>query len=72
MILGICAAFMVCCWGGVWLGIPAAVVGFLGMRNAESDPTRYAGRGMAIAGMVLGIITFLASIVFGLFSLFAK
>ena len=72
MILGICAAVMVCCWGGVWLGIPAAIVGFLAMRNAENDPTRYGGRGMAIAGMVLGIVTFLASMIFGLFGLFAR
>ena len=70
LILGICAFFMVCCWGGVWLGVPAAVVGFLGMRNAENDPTRYTGRGMAIAGMVLGVVTFFASMLFGIFGAF--
>lgn len=63
LILGIFSLPMVCCMGGLWLGLPAAVVGFLGMRNADSDPNRYAGRGMAVAGMVLGIITFFASLI---------
>jgi hypothetical protein len=51
---------MICCYGGLWLGLPAAIVGYIGMRNADSDPTRYGGRGLAIGGMVAGIITFLA------------
>ena len=61
LVLGIAACLLVCCSGGIWLGLPAAVVGFLGLRNTDSDPARYGGRGLAIAGMVLGIITFLAS-----------
>ena len=60
LVLGILSVLMICCYGGIWLGLPAAVVGFLGMRNADSDPTRYTGRGMAIGGMVLGIVSFLA------------
>lgn len=67
LILGIAACLMVCCAGGVWLGVPAAVLGFLGLRNAENDPTRYTGRGMAIGGIVLGIVTFLASVLFIIF-----
>lgn len=62
LVLGILSVLMICCYGGIWLGAPAAVVGFLGMRNADSDPTRYGGRGMAIGGMVLGIVSFLAFI----------
>lgn len=64
LVLGILAAFLVCCYGGIWLGVPAAIVGYLGMKNADSDPGRYDGRGMAIAGMVLGVVTFLISMVF--------
>lgn len=67
LILGIISCFLVCCAGGIWLGLPAAIVGFLAMRNAERDPTRYGGRGMAIGGMVLGIVTFLASLFFLIF-----
>lgn len=61
LVLGIFSLIFVCCYGGLWLGIPAAVVGFLGMRNSDRDPTRYGGRGLAIAGMVLGIVTLVIS-----------
>jgi len=64
LILGILSLPLMCCYGGIWLGLPAAVLGFLGMRNADKDPTRYGGRGMAIGGMVLGIIGVLATIAF--------
>lgn len=64
LVLGIFSCFMVCCAGGIWLGLPAAVLGYLGMRNADRAPNRYSGRGLAIAGMVIGIVTFLASVVF--------
>lgn len=71
LVLGIIACVMVCCYGGLWLGVPAAIVGFLGMRNADNHPDRYTGRGMAIGGMVLGIITLLASMVFLIIGLLA-
>lgn len=72
LILGIAAFLLVCCSGGIWLGLPAAVVGFLGLRNTDAEPARYGGRGLAIAGMVLGIITFLASIFFLLAGQFGR
>lgn len=62
LVLGIISIFLVCCAGGIWLGLPAAIVGFIAMRNVETNPNRYSGRGMAIGGMVLGIVTFLASL----------
>lgn len=62
LVLGVLSLVMICCYGGLWLGLPAAIVGFLGMRNADSNPTRFGGRGMAIGGMVTGIISFLAFI----------
>jgi len=61
-----------CCYGGIWLGLPAAVLGFLGVRNAGNDPGKYGGRGMAVGGMVLGIVTFLISIIGGLVFLIAS
>ena len=61
LILGILSLPM--CWCG-WLGLPAAVLGFLGMRNADHDPARYGGRGMAIAGLVMGIVSLLVFCVF--------
>ena len=67
LVLGIISIFLVCCAGGIWLGLPAAIVGFIAMRNVENNPARYGGRGMAITGMVLGIVTFLASTFFLIF-----
>ena len=64
LILGVMSLLMVCCYGGIWLGLPALIVGYLGMKNADNEPSKYGGRGMAIAGMVIGIITFLMSIGF--------
>ncbi|CAN5511693.1 hypothetical protein BH18ACI3_BH18ACI3_14530 [soil metagenome] len=70
--LGLASVVLVCCQGGIWLGLPAVVIGVLGMRNAEKDPNQYTGRGMAVAGMVLGIVTFLASLIFLIFGLVAR
>lgn len=63
LILGIVSLVMVCCYGGLWLGLPALIVGFIGMRNADNDPSRYGGRGLAIGGIVMGGITALISII---------
>lgn len=67
LVLAIISFFLVCCAGGVWLGLPAAIVGFIAMRNIDANPQKYTGRGMAIGGMVLGIVTFLASLLFLIF-----
>lgn len=72
LILGILSLPMICCYGGIWLGLPAAVLGFLGMRNADSDHARYGGRGMAIGGMVLGVISFLSTLVVAFFAIIAS
>ena len=62
LIMGILSLPLSCCYGGIWLGLPAAVLGFIGMRNADKDRSRYGGRGMAIGGLVLGLITFLGTL----------
>lgn len=68
MILGVFSLVFVCCFGGIWLGLPAAIIGFLGMRNADAFPDRFSGRGMAIAGIIIGIITFFMSIIHIIFT----
>ena len=65
--LGIISILLVCCAGGIWLGLPAAIVGFIALKNTDNNPVKYGGRGMAIAGMVIGIVTFLASVFFLIF-----
>ncbi len=72
LILGIASIVLICCYGGIWLGAPAAVLGFLGMRNADNDPGRYDGRSMAIGGMVLGGVSLLGSLAIALFAILAR
>ncbi len=72
MVLGILSLPMFCCWGGLWLGLPAAIIGFLGMSNTDKDPARYGGRGMAIAGMVLGVVSMLLTVLLAFFGLLAS
>ena len=72
LVLGILSMLLICCYGGIWLGLPAAILGFMGMRHADSDSSRYGGRGMAIGGLVLGVISFLASLVFALVAIVAN
>ena len=62
MVLGI-LSIMMCCYG-LPFGIAAAITGFIGMNNANNNPTMYGGRGFAIAGLVMGIINLLVVVVF--------
>lgn len=64
LILGIASVVLICCYGGIWLGIPAAIVGFIGLKNVDADPQKFGGKGMAVAGLVLGIITCIISLSF--------
>lgn len=62
MVLGILSLVFTCCYGGFWLGLPAVFFGFWGMRRADSDPGNYGGKSLAIAGVFLGVISFLISV----------
>ena len=64
LVLGILSFVLFCCWGGFPLGVAALITGYLGMNNANNDSTKYGGRGMAIAGLVLGVISIISSIIF--------
>ena len=72
LVLGILSLLLVCCFGGFPLGLAAAITGYLGMKNADDNPARYGGRGLAIGGMVLGIISILSSVVYIILSIFAN
>lgn len=67
LVMGIASLVLICCFAGIWLGLPAAIIGFLATKNIEKDPNRYSGRGMALAGMVIGTVTFLGTIFFLIF-----
>jgi hypothetical protein len=45
-----------CCWLSLILGPAAAIMGFIAKNKADSDPMNYGGRGMAMAGLILGIV----------------
>ncbi|MEJ7701115.1 MAG: DUF4190 domain-containing protein [Pyrinomonadaceae bacterium] len=43
---------IVCC--GAIAGIPAIITGYMAKNNVDSNPNQYTGRGMALAGMIMG------------------
>lgn len=49
---------------GALVGILAAILGGVAMGQADREPQRYGGKGMATAGLVLGIITAAFAILF--------
>ncbi len=53
LILGILSVLF--CLGPL-TGIPALICGIIAMKRAKSEPARYAGRGLAKAGVVLGAV----------------
>ena len=58
MILGILAlTFGLCCCYGFPFSIPGIVFSAVGLAQAKNNPERYEGKGMAIAGLVLCIIS---------------
>jgi hypothetical protein len=65
--LGIIGLLFACCYGGIPFGAAALVVGFLGLKNINEDPMQFGGRGLAIGGIVTGVIGLLISL--GLFLL---
>jgi uncharacterized membrane protein len=64
LILGILGLVLFCCYGGIPFGLVAVILGYLGMQNANNNPTQYGGREMAIAGMVIGGLVLVISILF--------
>jgi len=64
LVLGIFAIVFTCCYGGIPLGLAALVLGYLGLKNASENPMQFGGRGLAIGGIVTGVIGLLISIVF--------
>jgi Domain of unknown function (DUF4190) len=72
MILGIIAVLIGCCYGGIPLGAGAIITGVIALNNEKSDPTKYGGRGLAIAGIVTGAVGFSISILIIFFAAIAK
>ncbi|MBA2378659.1 MAG: DUF4190 domain-containing protein [Blastocatellia bacterium] len=71
LILGLASLIFSCCFGGIYFGLPAAIIGLIGFRNADKDSGRYGGKGLAIAGMVIGAITLLIAFLHIIFAVLA-
>lgn len=58
------------CCGFVVFGIGAAVTGFLAKKKVDENPALYGGRGMALAGMIIGIITTVIGLILTILQIF--
>ncbi|HLW03024.1 MAG TPA: DUF4190 domain-containing protein [Ktedonobacterales bacterium] len=80
MVLGICLVLTMCTFfsvvipigfvAGLGTGIPAVVLGHIALKEIDRSNGQQGGRGMAIAGLVLGYITLGAALLSGLLFLF--
>jgi len=66
MITGIVSIPLTCCCSFLALpaGLAGAIMGGIAMSQASKSPETHGGNGMAIAGLVCGIIGVILSIVF--------
>ena len=70
IITGISSVFLsMCCFLGVLLGPVALITGFIGMNNANKNPSVYDGKNLAIIGMVAGVVGIGASFLMILISI---
>lgn len=67
LVLGV-ASIVLCC--GFLTGLPALVVGFMARGKANSNPGEYGGAGLALAGIITGVIGTLLGLAWAIFYLF--
>ena len=63
LVLGILSVVLFCCYGGLPLGIGAMITGYLGYNNANTNPMQFGGRGLALAGMIMGVMSLAGSLI---------
>lgn len=69
MILGLVSISVgLCCCYGLPFSVPGIIFSCIGLSQIKNNPQAYTGRGMAIAGLVLSILSILLAV--GLFVLF--
>lgn len=56
----VCGILSIVCCGAI-AGIPAIITGYMAKNNVDSNPNQYTGRGMALAGMILGGVSLVFS-----------
>lgn len=62
LVLGMLAVLVSCVFGGIPLGVLAVITGAMALNNEKKDSSKYGGRGLAIAGIVTGVVGFFISI----------
>ena len=67
LVLGIVS---LCCYISPVTGIAALITGYKGMKNANSDPANYGGKGLAIAGMICGGVFLVLGLLYWLYIIF--
>lgn len=66
--MGLAVASLVCGIIGGWastLSLPAVICGHMALNKISKDSTKYGGKGMAIAGLILGYLGIILSIALG-------
>ncbi len=51
------------------LGVAAIIVGFLGISRIKKDPSKYSGRGLAIAGILVGAVAVILPTLYAILNL---
>jgi hypothetical protein len=62
----VCGILSLTCCGAV-TGIAALITGYMAKNNVENDPQQYGGRGMALAGMIMGGISIVLTVLWLVF-----
>jgi Domain of unknown function (DUF4190) len=60
----------VCCYISPVTGAVALITGYLGIKNINNDPGQFGGKGLAIAGMIVGGIFFAFGLLYWVYILF--
>lgn len=60
LVLGVLG--FICC-GNILCGIPAIIVGFIARNKEAENPNAYGGSGLAMAGMILGVLSVITFII---------
>ena len=68
LVLGIASIFFCCCYG-LPFNLLALIFAIIALGQARNNPERYGGQGMAIAGLVLSILSFVLAFLFLISSL---
>lgn len=71
-IISLVCGILSLCLCGVVTGIPAIITGYMQRSNIANNPNQYGGGGMALAGMILGGVSILFTVIYVIFVVLAN